>query len=51
MVLKTKGLMMACNKLKLIALSTYTWCCVWEYTGKYIYMKKLFSQLLCYFAF
>jgi len=47
--------MLSYNKPKLVALSTYIWCCVWLYTGKYIYLvnstrmghlKKVCSALL-----
>jgi hypothetical protein len=42
MVLKRQGLMMACNKLQLVAWLTYRQCCVWLYTGKntYIYDQQ-----------
>jgi hypothetical protein len=35
MVLKGEGLMISYNKPKLVAFSTYIWCCVLLYAGKY----------------
>jgi hypothetical protein len=44
-VLKTEGLMMACNKPQRVAWSTYVWCYVWLYTGSLFYL----ATIICHF--
>ena len=38
MLLDTEGQMVAYDKPKRVAWSTYIWCCVWPYIGKHIHL-------------
>lgn len=38
---------MACNKLNLVAYSTYILCCLWLFTGKNLHFLSV--QVICHF--